>query len=51
MGGKDPLEEFMESHPIILVWRIPWTEELGARVHRVAELNMTEVTEHACMCL
>ena len=29
LGGKDPLEEDMATHSSILVWRIPWTEELG----------------------
>ena len=26
---KDPLEEDMATHPSILAWRIPWTEEPG----------------------
>ena len=26
-GWKDPLEEGMTTHSIILAWRIPWTEE------------------------
>ena len=26
---EDPLEEAMESHSIILAWKIPWTEEPG----------------------
>ena len=25
----DPLEEGVETHSSILVWRIPWTEEPG----------------------
>ena len=29
LGQEDPLEEEMVTHPCILVWRIPWTEELG----------------------
>ena len=29
LGCEDPLEEGMETHPSILVWRISWTEELG----------------------
>ena len=29
LGGEDPLEEGMATHSSILVWRIPWTEELG----------------------
>ena len=28
-GQEDPLEEGMETHFSILVWRIPWTEEPG----------------------
>ena len=28
LGQKDPLEEEMATHSIILAWRIPWTEEL-----------------------
>ena len=26
--GSDPLEKVMATHSSILVWRIPWTEEL-----------------------
>ena len=28
VGWKDPLEKEMATHSSILVWRIPWTEEL-----------------------
>ena len=28
-GQGDPLEMEMATHPSILAWRIPWTEELG----------------------
>ena len=28
LGQKD-LEKGMATHPTILAWRIPWTEELG----------------------
>ena len=28
-GWQDPLGEEMATHPSILVWRIPWTEEPG----------------------
>ena len=28
LGWEDPLEEGMATHSSILVWRIPWTEEL-----------------------
>ena len=27
LGQEDPLEEEMSTHPSILAWRIPWTEE------------------------
>ena len=29
LGQEDPLEKEMATHSIILVWEIPWTEELG----------------------
>ena len=29
LGWEDPLEEEMETHSSILVWKIPWTEEPG----------------------
>ena len=29
LGREDPLEEEMATHPRILVWEIPWTEEPG----------------------
>ena len=28
-GREDPLEKLMATHPSILTWRIPWTEEPG----------------------
>ena len=27
LGREDPLEKGMATFPIILAWRIPWTEE------------------------
>ena len=30
LSRKDPLEMGMTTHPNILAWRIPWTEELVA---------------------
>ena len=27
LGWEDPLERGMATHPSILAWRIPWTEE------------------------
>ena len=29
LGWEDPMEKGMASHPSILAWRIPWTEEPG----------------------
>ena len=29
LGREDPLEEEMATHPNILAWEIPWTEEPG----------------------
>ena len=29
LGQEDPLEKEMATHSRTLVWRIPWTEELG----------------------
>ena len=29
LGQEDPLEKEMETHSIILTWRIPWTEGPG----------------------
>ena len=29
LGWEDPLEVVMATHPSILAWRIPWTEEAG----------------------
>ena len=29
LGWEDPLEKGMATHSSILVWRIPWTEELS----------------------
>ena len=29
LGWEDPLEKEMATHPSVLAWRIPWTEEPG----------------------
>ena len=29
LGWEDPVEKEMATHPSILAWRIPWTEEPG----------------------
>ena len=42
LGREDPLEEEMATHPSILVWRIPGTEEPGELLLGYKELDMTE---------
>ena len=37
LGWGDPLEEGMGTHSCIIAWRIPWTEEPGGLVYRVAK--------------
>ena len=29
LGWEDPLEEEVATHPSVLAWEIPWTEESG----------------------
>ena len=29
LGQEDPLKKDLSTHPSILAWRIPWTEEPG----------------------
>ena len=29
LGGKDPLEKEMATHPSTIAWKIPWMEEPG----------------------
>ena len=43
LGREDPLEKEMATHPSILAWRIPWTEERGGlRSTGSQELDMPE---------
>ena len=45
LGWEDLLEKEVATHPSILAWRIPWTEEPGkGTVYRVAESDTTELT-------
>ena len=45
---EDPLEKRMATHPSILAWRIPWTEELGRLqfmgLHRVRQDWCTQIS-------
>ena len=38
LDQDDPLEDGMEIHSSIFVWRIPWTEELS-RLHTVHRIS------------
>ena len=43
LGQQGPLEEEMVTHPSILTWKIPWTEEPGRYSPKgCKELDMTE---------
>ena len=44
LGQEDPLEKGMETHPSILAWRLPWTEEPG----RLQSIGSQRVG-HNCM--
>ena len=41
-GLGDPLEEGMATHPSILAWRIPWTEEPGG-VQAIGSQSLTRL--------
>ena len=42
LGQEDQLEKEMATHTIVLVWRIPWTEEPGGlRLTELQELDTT----------
>ena len=40
LGGEDPLEKEMAAFFLILVWKIPWTEEPG----RLQSMGLQRVT-------
>ena len=43
LGQKDRLEKGMATHPSILAWEAPWTEEPGIpQPMGLQELKMTE---------
>ena len=44
LGWEDPLEKGMATDPSILIWRILWTEEPSAIVHRV-EKSQTQLKQ------
>ena len=49
LGWEEPLEKDMATHPSILAWRIPWTEEPGGLpVRGTAESDRTERLTLSC---
>ena len=57
LGWEDPLEEGMATHPSILAWRIPWTEEpsrlqsMGSQSQtRLKQLSTQASTYNATLC-
>ena len=46
-GQENPLEK-MATHSSILVWKIPWTEELG-RLYSPQDYKELGTTEHTHM--
>ena len=49
MGQGDALKEEMATHPSILAWEIPWTEEPGELQFTGSQrIGNDLATEHAC---
>ena len=44
LGWEDPLGEGIATHPSVLAWRIPWTEEPG-RLQSIASQRVGHTTE------
>ena len=49
LGWEDPLEKGTATHPSILAWRIPWTEESG--VQNEARKRLTELCQENTLVL
>ena len=47
LGGEDPLEEEITTHPSILAWKIPWTEEPGEPQSMGLQKNQTQLNNWA----
>ena len=43
---EDALEKEMATHSNILVWQIPWTEELGGLLSNESQSDMTKHTTY-----
>ena len=44
LGQEDPLKKEMATHPSILAWEIPWTEEPG-RLQSMGLQTQTQLRE------
>ena len=44
LGWEDPLEEGMATHPSILAWKVPWTEEPGGLQSMGSQWGTTEAS-------
>ena len=44
-GLEDPLEKEMATHPCILAWRIPWTEEPGKLIVHGVTKSQTRLSD------
>ena len=62
LGGEDPLKKEMAIHPSILVWKIPWTEELSGFKFMRSQKGQTglsaytttkkhPIASHLCVCV
>ena len=45
LGQEDPLEEGMVTHPSILAWRSPWTEEPGRLQSKSPKKSRTQLSD------
>ena len=54
LGWEDPLEKGMATHPSILAWTIPWTEEPGKLQcmgsQRVGHVDGSRFFQHKKKC-
>ena len=46
LGWEDPLEKEMATHPSILTWEIPWTEEPRG-LQSMGSQSWTQLSAHA----
>ena len=50
LGQEDPLKEGIATHSSILVWKIPWTEELG-RLQFMGSQSLNDLSTERTGCL